>query len=198
MTYATSGLATSDMILAMIVWLRHVLGRVVGAFRSREDIILENLALRQQLLALHAQSPRRRLTASHKLFWVVLRRCWARKARPRLVLMNHRRGNPFLARRVELFHSFPRRSCDRRPPSRSSLPFIESKVFSEKTGRRLVLTSHSTAPGAFWIVARHTVRRLPRCEVNHRRFDWASRSLRRMSEVVIMIDVATGEMVGSD
>src|ERR1019366_4708814 len=52
------------------------------------------------------------------------------------------RGNPFLARRVELFHSFPRRSCDRRLNSRSSLPFIESKVFSEKTGRRLVLTSH--------------------------------------------------------
>src|SRR5664279_593177 len=59
----------------MIVWLRHFLGCVVGAFRSREDIILENLALRQQLLALHAQRPRRRLTASHKLFWVVLRKC---------------------------------------------------------------------------------------------------------------------------
>ena len=28
--------------------------------------------------------------------------------------------------------------------------------------------------------------------------DWASRSLRREFEVVIMIDVATGEMVGSD
>src|SRR5664280_2344857 len=66
----------------MIVWLRHFLGWVVGAFRSREDIILENLALRQQLLALHAQRPRRRLTASHKLFWVVLRRCWARWKEP--------------------------------------------------------------------------------------------------------------------
>ena len=54
-----------------------------------------------------------------------------------------KRGNPFLARRVELFHSFPRRSCDRRPHSRSPLPFIESKVFSGKTGRRLVLTSHT-------------------------------------------------------
>src|ERR1039458_4104371 len=41
----------------MIVWLRHFLGWVVGAFRSREDIILENLALRQQLLTLHAQRP---------------------------------------------------------------------------------------------------------------------------------------------
>jgi hypothetical protein len=61
----------------MILWLRHVLGWVVGAFRSRENLILENLALRQQLLALHAQRPRRRLTAAHKLFWIVLRRAWA-------------------------------------------------------------------------------------------------------------------------
>ena len=38
----------------MILWLRHVLGWVVGAFRCRENLILENLALRQQLLALHA------------------------------------------------------------------------------------------------------------------------------------------------
>src|ERR1019366_9566784 len=66
----------------MIVWLRHVLGWLRSAFCTREDLILENLALRQQLLALHAQRPRRRLTASHKLFWVVLRRCWARWKEP--------------------------------------------------------------------------------------------------------------------
>lgn len=41
---------------------------------SRGDLVLENLALRQQLLALHAQRPRRRLTASHKLFWIELRK----------------------------------------------------------------------------------------------------------------------------
>src|ERR1039457_3553551 len=88
----------SGKILSMIVWLRHVLGWVVGAFRSREDIILENLALRQQLLALHAQRPRRRLTASHKLFWVVLRKCWARwkepliQVIPRIVIGWHRAG----------------------------------------------------------------------------------------------------------
>src|ERR1017187_7130648 len=82
----------------MIVWLRHFLGWVVGAFRSREDIILENLALRQQLLTLHAQRPRRRLTAAHKLFWVVLRRCWARwqepliQVTPRTVVGWHRAG----------------------------------------------------------------------------------------------------------
>ena len=59
------------MILAMIVWLRHLLGCLVSAFRSRQDLILENLALRQQLLALHVQRPRRRLTAPQKLFWVL-------------------------------------------------------------------------------------------------------------------------------
>ncbi len=46
--------------------------------------------------------------------------------------------------------------------------------------------------------ARGRARLRPWCEVNHRPLDWASRSLRREFEVVIMIDVATGEMVGSD
>src|SRR5450759_1341351 len=66
----------SGKILAMIAPLRHLLGWFVSAFGSREGLILENLALRQQLLALHAKRPRRRLTALHKLFWVALRRLW--------------------------------------------------------------------------------------------------------------------------
>jgi len=53
----------------MIVSLRHLLGWIASSFRSREDLVLENLALRRQLLALHAQRPRRRLTPLHKLFW---------------------------------------------------------------------------------------------------------------------------------
>jgi SAM-dependent methyltransferase len=40
---------------------------VFRAFGSWEDLVLENLALRQQLLALHAKRPRRRLTAIHKV-----------------------------------------------------------------------------------------------------------------------------------
>jgi hypothetical protein len=73
----------------MIVWLRHILGWLRSAFCAREDLILENLALRQQLLALHAQRPRRRLTASHKLFWVVLRRLWDKWKEP-LILVTPR------------------------------------------------------------------------------------------------------------
>ena len=48
-----------------------------------------NLALRQQLLALHAQRPRRRLTTAHKLFWVGMRKVWARWKQP-LILVTPR------------------------------------------------------------------------------------------------------------
>ena len=78
--------------------LCYVFGWLVGVFRSRADLIFENLALRQQLLALHAERPRRRLTVSHKLFWVVLRSLWARwkdpliVVTPRTVVAWHRAG----------------------------------------------------------------------------------------------------------
>jgi hypothetical protein len=73
----------------MIASLRHVLGWMVSAFSSREDLILENLALRQQLLALHAKRPRRRLTALDKLFWVALKTFWSGWTKP-LVLVTPR------------------------------------------------------------------------------------------------------------
>ena len=57
--------------------LRYLLGWIVSVFRSRDDLVLENLALRQQLLALHAKRPRPRLSSFDKLFWVVLRRVWS-------------------------------------------------------------------------------------------------------------------------
>ena len=71
---------------------------MVSAFGSREALILENLALRQQLLALRAKRPSRRLTVLHKLFWVVLRRRWAGwktpliLVTPRTVVGWHRAG----------------------------------------------------------------------------------------------------------
>jgi hypothetical protein len=82
----------------MILSLRHFIGRVISALGSRRDLLLENLALRQQLLALHAQRPRTRLSALHKLFWIFLRRLWSGwKAplvlvTPRTVVEWHRAG----------------------------------------------------------------------------------------------------------
>src|SRR5215471_186926 len=73
----------------MIPCLRHLLGWMVSAFQCREDLVFENLALRQQLLALHVKRPRRRLSASHKLFWVALRSLWSGWKKP-LVLVTPR------------------------------------------------------------------------------------------------------------
>jgi hypothetical protein len=74
------------MILVMIMSLRPLLGWVISAFSSRESLILENLALRQQVLALHGKRPCRRLTALHKLFWVVLRTLWSGWERPLILV----------------------------------------------------------------------------------------------------------------
>src|SRR6201998_2844144 len=98
MTWRKARFGFSDKILAMIVLLRHLLGWMVSAFRSREDLVLENLSLRQQLLALHVQRPRHRLPALHKLFWVALRTCWSGWSKPlvmvtpRTVVNWHRAG----------------------------------------------------------------------------------------------------------
>jgi hypothetical protein len=64
-------LGCSDKILAMTVSLRHLLGWIVSAFSSREDLILENLALRQQLVnsARHPTSP-----STHRVAQAVLGR----------------------------------------------------------------------------------------------------------------------------
>jgi hypothetical protein len=47
-------------------------------FRSRSDIALEVLALRQQVAVLKRKRPRPRLNSWDRLFWTVLRRCWSR------------------------------------------------------------------------------------------------------------------------
>ena len=73
----------------MISSLRHLMGWIVGVFRSRQDLILENLALRQQLLALYTKRPRRRLSTAHKMFWIALRGLWSGWKKP-LILVTPR------------------------------------------------------------------------------------------------------------
>jgi len=69
----------------------------VSAFRSRRDLLLENLALRQQLATL---VPRRRplIRPADRAFWVALRRMWSGWAdalvivKPETVIRWHRAG----------------------------------------------------------------------------------------------------------
>ena len=52
-------------------------GAILRLFRTRRSLLVENLALRQQLAALKRKRPRPRLTVFDKLFWVVARRFWS-------------------------------------------------------------------------------------------------------------------------
>ena len=78
--------------------VRALLHSLAALFRSRADLTLEILALRQQLAILKAHRPRPRLSAIDRMFWIALRRCWQdwRRAlivvQPGTVIRWHRRG----------------------------------------------------------------------------------------------------------
>jgi putative transposase len=82
----------------MLRILRFVSAISVRLFRSRRDLLLENLALRQQLAVLRARHPQPRFSTPDRLFWVVLRRVWSGWKRalilvqPETVVRWHRAG----------------------------------------------------------------------------------------------------------
>jgi putative transposase len=51
-------------------------GMLVRLFHGRQSLLFENLALRQQLVALKRRHPRPSLDLFDKLFWVIARRVW--------------------------------------------------------------------------------------------------------------------------
>ncbi|MBN1773913.1 MAG: hypothetical protein JXB32_21815, partial [Deltaproteobacteria bacterium] len=58
----------------MLATLLALLHGVIDILRSRRDLTVENLALRQQLAIYERTVPRPKLNASDRLFWVTLRR----------------------------------------------------------------------------------------------------------------------------
>src|SRR5215469_6294794 len=54
-----------------------LLGAIWRVFRARRSLLLENLALRQQLAVLKRRHPRPRLTVFDKFFWVCPQRFWS-------------------------------------------------------------------------------------------------------------------------
>ena len=70
----------------------------IRLFRSRRELLLENLALRQQLTILKQRHPQPRFAITDKLFWVMLRRLWYGwkcalvLVRPETVVRWHRTG----------------------------------------------------------------------------------------------------------
>jgi hypothetical protein len=49
-----------------------------SAFKPRASLVVENLALRQQLATLQRAVPRPRLRPIDRAFWVLLSRTWSR------------------------------------------------------------------------------------------------------------------------
>jgi putative transposase len=75
-----------------------LLGALRSALRTRADLVIENLALRQQLANFQRTSGRPRLRKSDRAFWLVLSRIWSRWAdalvvvKPDTVARWHRAG----------------------------------------------------------------------------------------------------------
>ncbi len=76
-----------------------VLGVLIGAFRSRHELILENLVLRHQLAVFQRSKPKLRLRNRDRILWVWLRRLWPsgwarhlRLVQPETVIGWHRKG----------------------------------------------------------------------------------------------------------
>src|SRR5437879_4842538 len=82
----------------MVRWLGILLRTFRSAVRTRRELALENLALRQQLAVWKARQPRPRLTAMDRIFWVILSRLWnnwrssVHLVRPQTVVGWHRQG----------------------------------------------------------------------------------------------------------
>src|SRR5947209_5098540 len=94
----------------MVRWLGILFRTFRSAVRTRRELALENLALRQQLAVWKARLPRPRLTERDRIFWIVLSRLWKnwrsslQVVRPETVVQWHRRGFRLLTvrRQVEI------------------------------------------------------------------------------------------------
>ena len=79
-----------------VAWI--ALGALLSALRSRGDLLLEVLALRQQLAAFKVRGKPPHIRAADRAFWVLLRRLWSRWAdvlvivKPDTVVRWHRAG----------------------------------------------------------------------------------------------------------
>ena len=83
----------------MTCFLLDLLSWFAAFFRSRHDLGLELVALRQQVGVLKRKNPRPQLSLCDRLFWLGLRRWWSKWARvlvvvkPETVVGWHRAGS---------------------------------------------------------------------------------------------------------
>src|SRR5438552_1847458 len=82
----------------MVRWLAILVRTLRSTIRTQRELARENLALRQQVAVWKVRQPRPQLTATDRLFWVVLSRLWKnwrrslQVVRPETVVRWHRQG----------------------------------------------------------------------------------------------------------
>jgi hypothetical protein len=83
---------------AVLDLLKALLGSLISSLHTRHELVLENLALRQQIAVLRRSVMRPRLSNADRGFWVLMRRCWANwdkvlvVVQPATVIKWHRAG----------------------------------------------------------------------------------------------------------
>src|SRR5207249_3100665 len=119
----------------MFRFVRLCFGILVRFFRERRSLLLENLALRQQLVALKRRHPRPSLDLFDKLFWVIARRVWSAwkhsliLVTPETVVRWHRTGFRIYWRLI----SRVRRPVGRRPTPKELRELIFRMVVENPT-----------------------------------------------------------------
>jgi putative transposase len=116
------------MLVALIGFLRSL-------FRTRRELALENLPLRQQLVVLRRARPKRlQFKSADRIFWAGLSRVWARWAdvlvivRPDTVVRWHRRGFRLLWRWKSRQHG------PGRPPASKEVRYLIRRMATENLG----------------------------------------------------------------
>src|SRR6266852_2054895 len=119
------------MLSLLLLWL----GALIRLFRSRGNLVLENLTLRQQLAVLKRRHPRPSLGLFDKLFWVLARRVWSAWKEsliivtPETVVRWHRTGFRMYWRLI----SRVRREVGRRPTPKEVRELIFRMVADNPT-----------------------------------------------------------------
>ena len=125
-------------MLDVVVFLVSLGVRVIRAMcRRRADLVLENVALRQQVTALKKERPRPPLDDTERAFWVALRGSWTRRvlrhALREYVVYHHHERNHQGKENPLLF------------PSSDQLPRSERKVRSRERFGGLLRFYHRDA-----------------------------------------------------
>ncbi len=125
----------SSNLEPMVRILRVVIACCARFFRSRRDLLLENLALRQQLSLMVRKRSRRRPMLPDKLFWCLLSRVWSGWKRtilivqPKTVVGWHRAGFKLYWKWI----SRSRMNVGRRPTSKELRELIIRMVAENPT-----------------------------------------------------------------